>query len=56
MRQHVPEYRRQLPEPDLYGLDPAGLSRLELPVLADIEGRRVKITGRMSSIKESEKF
>jgi hypothetical protein len=37
MQQHVPEYRRQLPEPDLYGLDTAGITGPKIALLSGIE-------------------
>ena len=48
-RKHVSQYRRRRPGPDLHSLDPAGISKS--PVLSGIEGKHVKITGRIEMSK-----
>jgi len=50
-RQHVSQHCRQLPKPDIHRLDPPASPVNKSPVLAEIEGQRVKITGRFEPYK-----
>jgi hypothetical protein len=50
-REHISEYWSDLSQPDLHRVDTAWIAVNKSPVLSGIEGKHVKITGRIEMYK-----